>query len=159
MRVNIYTLKMDNNKLCYLAKEKGTLYKTEKERFTNPDSIYLLMQSVFDLNHLPEEHLYLLCFSTKGNLLGVFEVSHGCVDATFCNPREIMQRALLCNSSSIVLVHNHPSGNPEPSKNDISATKRIFQVGQLMGIPLNDHLIIGDSCYYSLAEKTDIFNN
>ena len=87
------------------------------------------------------------------------QISTGTVNVAPINNRRIVELAYRFNASNIILVHNHPSGNPEPSKNDISATKRIFQVGQLMGIPLNDHLIIGDSCYYSLAEKTDIFNN
>lgn len=156
MRVNVYNLKMNDDKLCYIVKEKGTLYGNGTQKLNTPESVSKMMTDIFDLSHQPEEHLYLLCMTNKSRLLGIFEVSHGASNMTVCNPKEIMQRALLCNAAIIILVHNHPSGEPEPSREDQIATRRIYEAAQLMGIPLADHLVIGENGYYSFAESTDI---
>lgn len=80
-------------------------------------------------------------------------VSKGNLNSSIVHPREIFKRAVLNNAASIICMHNHPSGDPTPSQNDIDITKRIDEAGELMGIPLLDHVIIGDGTYISLKEK------
>lgn len=84
---------------------------------------------------------------------GFFHISHGTVNMSVASPREIFLRSVLCNATGIVLIHNHPSGNPDPSQEDRVTTQRICQGGKLMGIPLIDHIIIGAGCYYSFREN------
>lgn len=99
------------------------------------------------------EEMKIICVDTKYQVLYEETLSVGTVNASLVNPREVYISALKHNASSILLLHNHPSGNPEPSPEDIAVTKRIKSVGELIGINLLDHIIIGDGCYCSLKEK------
>lgn len=100
-----------------------------------------------------EEYMYMLCFNNKMILTGVFEISHGNVNSSIVCPREVFQKALLANAVGIIMIHNHPSGDPTPSKEDIKVTKRLEDSGDILGVQLLDHLIIGRPSYYSLKEK------
>lgn len=91
--------------------------------------------------------------SLKNVIHGVFELSHGNVNSSIFGVREIFQKALLVNAVSIILLHNHPSGNPQPSIQDIESTKRAVEAGRIVGVEVLDHLIIGDTSYVSLKEK------
>lgn len=95
----------------------------------------------------------LLMLNTKARLIGETDISKGTVNASLVSPRELFIEALQKNAVSIILLHNHPSGDPTPSKEDILITKRIKEAGSLIGIELLDHIIIGNNCYISLAEK------
>lgn len=151
MRITKYNTILNSDKHCELIKEKSVNYQYNGN-FSNPQSIYNMLCDVFQHNRQTEEYLYLLCFNTKCRLLGVFEVSHGTVNASLCNTREIFQKALLCNASNIVLAHNHPSGNTTPSKEDIAVYRKIKEAANIMGIGYIDNLIVGDS-YYSFTEN------
>jgi len=97
---------------------------------------------------------YVLCLTTKMDLIGYHEVSRGSLDSTPMYPREIFKAAVLVNAASIILVHNHPSGDPSPSTNDCTLTVRVREAGQLMGIELLDHIIIGhEGRFVSLKEQ------
>ena len=106
-----------------------------------------------DLRHHQQEHMKLLMLNTKARLIGETDISKGTVNASLVSPRELFIEALQKNAVSIILLHNHPSGDPTPSKEDILITKRIKEAGSLIGIELLDHIIIGNNCYISLAEK------
>ena len=97
--------------------------------------------------------MWLLVFDAKNHLIGIFEISHGSYTQASLNPAQILQRALLCGAVRIVLVHNHPSGDPTPSADDRLITGRIAQAGALVGIDLLDHIIIGNHCYMSFREE------
>ena len=97
-----------------------------------------------------EEFFWMLCLDCKGNVIGAHEVSHGELSSSTVHPREIFKRALLNNASAIIVSHNHPSGDPEPSMADIALTSRIVECSKLIGIRLLDHIIIGDN-YYSFS--------
>ena len=86
-------------------------------------------------------------------LTSVFELSHGTVKMSVVSPREVFQKALLANAVAIVLLHNHPSGDPTPSKQDINVTKRLMEAGDIIGINVLDHLVIGRPGYFSLKEN------
>ena len=106
-----------------------------------------------DLRHNEQEESILVMMDGKNNFLGDFRLSTGTVNASLVSTREIFKTAVKQNAVYIMLIHNHPSGDPTPSKNDISVTKKIYEAGKLMDIELIDHVIIGDKRYISLKEK------
>lgn len=119
----------------------------------NPEKIVTALNAVEHMEYLTEEHMYMLAFNSQLDVSGFFHISHGTVNMSVASPREIFLRSALCNATGIVLVHNHPSGNPAPSQEDRLTTRRIRQAGKLMEIQLIDHIIIGSGCYYSFREN------
>ena len=105
-----------------------------------------------DLRHEDREELHLLMLDGRNHLISDQKISMGTVNMAPASPREIFLKALSSSAVSIILLHNHPSGDPAPSEDDIGITARVLHAGELIGIPLLDHIIIGDSCYVSLRE-------
>lgn len=105
------------------------------------------------LRHETKEKLLLSMFDAKSNLLGDEVVSVGTVNYSLVSPREIFIKALECHAVHIVLLHNHPSGDPTPSEADIMVTQRVMESGSILGIALADHIIIGDNRYISFREN------
>ena len=95
----------------------------------------------------------LLLLNSKSMLIGECDVSKGTVNASLITPRELFIEALQKNAVAIIIMHNHPSGDPTPSQEDLYTTSRIKEAGDLIGIKLLDHIIIGNNCYMSFAEK------
>ena len=124
-----------------------------EECFCAPLSIATLMKEVFRLHEMADEYVYMLAFNYKMTLLGVFEISHGTGNASLLDARGVFMRALYVGASQIVLIHNHPSGKVEASNQDLHISKRIKEVGELMGIALSDHIIVGSSGYLSFHES------
>lgn len=146
-----YDLKLDNEGKCYLA-EVGRVACGREFLFSAPNVIYQFMRDEVRMHEMAEEHVYMLALNTKCRALGLFEVSRGSVNWSIINPRECFIRALMVGASSIVLVHNHPSQDVSPSKDDIQVTHRMKETGMLIGIPLSDHVIVGNG-YYSFVES------
>lgn len=121
--------------------------------FNTPQGIVELCNRNFFLSCMAEEYVYLICADTKCHISGVFELSHGSADSSVLKPREVFIRALLAGAVNIILVHNHPSGDPTPSRDDFQITGRIRESGKMIGVELIDHIIIGDSEYYSFREN------
>ena len=119
--------------------------------FSSPDSIARYYME--DLRHKKREVMKLLLLNTRSRLISEMDVSTGTINSTLVSPRELFVEALQKNAVSIILLHNHPSGDPTPSKEDLLTTRRIREAGALIGIELLDHIIIGDNCYFSLREK------
>ena len=119
-------------------------------RFSNPGMIadYYMEQ----VRHLEEEQLFLVMTDSKNQWLKDMIISKGTVNMSVASPREIFLAAVKMRAVHIILVHNHPSGDPTPSKEDCALTKRIREAGQLLNIPLVDHIIIGDNKYSSFKE-------
>ena len=105
------------------------------------------------LRHQRKEQLILAMFDTKQHFLGDQVISIGTINASLVSPREIFQCALSHKAVHIILLHNHPSGDPTPSKEDIRVTKMIESGGNLLGIYLADHIVIGDKCFVSMREQ------
>lgn len=104
-----------------------------------------------------QEHLLVVCLNTKNQITSYATVSIGSLNQSIAHPRDILQRALLSNAARIVLIHNHPSGNPAPSINDDSFTMRIKEACTIIGIDLLDHIIVTDTDkYYSYKEETSV---
>ena len=120
------------------------------------DKVVKMMCDVFQIHLRAEEYVYLLSLDTKCKVLGIFEVGHGTVNACLLHTREIMIRNVLCGASAFIVAHNHPSGELSASSDDVSTTKKLYEAGELMGIHLLDHIIIGredeKEAYYSMAE-------
>ena len=106
-----------------------------------------------DMRHLENEEVVAAFFDTRGGLIASRTISMGTVNTSVITPREIFIEALRMRAVTTVILHNHPSGDPSPSTEDILLTKRIFESGQLLGIPLQDHIVIGDQCYVSFKES------
>lgn len=104
------------------------------------------------LRHNKTENVLMVCLDSKGEFIGEKELSAGSVNSAIISPREIFLEAMKKEAVNIILVHNHPSGDPSPSNADISLTEAVSQMGKMMEIPLLDHIIIGDNKYMSFKE-------
>jgi len=100
-----------------------------------------------------KEQFLILCLDTRNNLIKLNTISTGTLDANLVHPREVFKEAIQSLASSIILVHNHPSGNPEPSDADIDITRRILETGKIVGIDILDHIIVADNKSFSFKEK------
>ena len=148
-QINVFTVKY--------VKEKGARY-TANEAMSTPEKVFGAMQDLFNLSEAAEEYFYIVCLDTKNKISSVSEVSHGSLNSSSVSPREVFKRALVANAMSIILVHNHPSGDTRPSPEDETVTKKLKECGKLMGIPVVDHIIIANhiilgSYYYSFAQE------
>lgn len=128
---------------------KTTAFKGFK--LTSPSSVADYFME--DMRHEEREQLILLLMNGKNKLLHETILSRGTVNASLVSPREIFIEALRYQAVSVMLIHNHPSGDPTPSKEDILVTRRVKEAGNLIGISLIDHIIIGDNRYVSLKEQ------
>ncbi|ETK30113.1 DNA repair protein RadC [Paenibacillus larvae subsp. larvae DSM 25719] len=106
-----------------------------------------------DLRYLHKEHFVCLFLNTKNQVLAKETMSIGSLNASIVHPREVFRAAIKRSSASIICVHNHPSGNPTPSLDDIDITQRLIEAGAIIGIDVLDHIIIGDKAYVSLKEQ------
>lgn len=125
--------------------------KTEAPDFSTPQAIAGYVME--DLRFLPQEQFGAVYLSTKNQLIAYRALTVGTINASLAKAREVFRYALRYNAAAVVLVHNHPSGNPEPSHEDIVVTQRIADAGQVMEIPVLDHIIIGDGVFVSLCER------
>ncbi len=137
-----------------VIKEKDEKYNLE-QRVTRPEVAHDVAIKVLEIHERPEEIMALITLDTKNKITGVFVVSTGTINASLVHPREIFKRAMLQNAASIILMHNHPSGDPDPSVEDIEITRRLVEAGNIIGISILDHVIIGDEYnFYSMAENS-----
>ncbi len=137
-----------------VIKEKEEKYSLE-QRINKPEVAHDVAIKVLEMHERPEEIMALITLDTKNKITGVFVVSTGTINASLVHPREIFKRAMLQNAASIILMHNHPSGDPDPSVEDIEITRRLVEAGNIIGISILDHVIIGDEYnFYSMAENS-----
>jgi DNA repair protein RadC len=106
-----------------------------------------------DMLSLDREEFRILLLNAKHKVLGVHTVSIGSLTVSIVHPREVYKAAILANAAAIIGIHNHPSGNPDPSLEDHALTKRLSEAGTLLGITLLDHVIIGEHTHYSFADQ------
>ena len=131
----------------------GGIGKTPRQRPLYSSASSVANAYMERLRHVQTERAYLLCLDNKLSLLAEILLSIGTVNRTMLDPREVYLQALHKNAVHILLLHNHPSGDPTPSREDIACTRRIAQAGELLGIPLLDHLVIGDGAFVSMKER------
>ena len=126
-------------------------------RFNSPDDVIeYCHKKPLEMCTLAQEVLYCFCINTKNQINSVELISKGSLTGSIVHPREVLKAAILTNSASIILAHNHPSGNPEPSEDDIEITKRIARACEIMGISFLDHVIISENSDYSM-KRNDMF--
>lgn len=153
VRMVKYKTKLTNDKRITLEKEVSVNRPDIASVIRSPEDARQVATDFIRLHEESEEYLYMVCMNTKNKIIGIFEVSHGNVNSSIVGVREVFQKALLANAVSIIVMHNHPSGDCTPSRQDIEITKRIAEAGKIIGVELLDHIIIGDKCYTSLKEK------
>lgn len=115
----------------------------------------LLME---EMRHLEQEHFKVIHLGVKNQVLGVDLVSVGTVGSSLVHPREVFKNSIRRNATGVILVHNHPSGDPTPSKEDLFVTKRVAEAGRILGIEVVDHIVIGDRRIVSLRETGEDWN-
>lgn len=128
---------------------RSTMNETVTVR-TPEDAAKYMME---DLRYLQKEHFVCLFLNTKNHIIGQETLSMGSLNASIVHPREVFRAAIKRSSASIICLHNHPSGDPTPSPEDIQLTKRLIDAGELIGIEVLDHIVIGDQKFVSLKEQ------
>ncbi len=123
----------------------------DKIRVNSP--IVLVNILMDEMRFLTKEYFKIAILDTKNQVIAVENISIGTLNASIVHPRDVFRAAIKKNANSIILVHNHPSGDPHPSNEDINITRRLVDVGELVGIKVLDHIIIGDNRYISFKER------
>lgn len=136
--------------ICELSKRIAKQRAAERLNFSSAATIADYYME--DLRHLAREHLMLIMLDNKCNLIKDSVITIGTINASLISTREVFLEAFRNNAYYIVLIHNHPSGNPNPSNSDLEVTRDIKNAGDLLGISLVDHIIIGDNSYVSFKE-------
>ena len=135
-----------------LVKEKVEKYELPRA-IMNPEDAYKAITEITSVEEEAQEVFGILILNTKNKIVAVHEVSRGTLNSSLVCPREVFKPAVLHNAAAIICFHNHPSGDPEPSKEDIRTTKRLIEAGEIMGIEVFDHIIVSDDGYVSLKER------
>jgi DNA repair protein RadC len=130
-----------------LIYEYGT---KDRPRVTGADNIY---QEMTDIKDQKKEFCVLFLLDTRHKVVMREIVFIGTLDTSVIHPREILKSAIINSAQSFIISHNHPSGDPEPSREDITFTERLAKAGDIIGIPLLDHVIVGKSGYVSLRDR------
>ena len=134
--------------------ELGKRYNQEKnavKKITCAEDVFKLFHT--RLRDKKQEHFYVLMINSQNNIIAEQEVSKGILDASIIHPREVFKPAIKNSASKIILVHNHPSGDPNPSKEDLEITKELQDAGKMLDIKVIDHVIIGNGNFESLIKK------
>ena len=120
---------------------------------STPEDVAELMEQVFDVAHADREVFAAFGLNTKNKVIGAWVVSVGSLNASIVHPRELFKPAVMLSAASIVVAHNHPSGDPEPSGADIQLTRRLVKAGDVLGIEVLDHVVVGDEGHVSLRDR------
>ena len=136
-----------------LVCEKSATYHISS-RVSSADNIAELLQNTIKAGRLLTEHFFVFVLDTKLELVGYHDISAGTLNSTQVHPREVFQAAIATpKCAAVVVAHNHPSGDPTPSREDIETTRRLLQAGEILGIPVMDHVVIGDGSYTSIRSN------
>lgn len=134
-----------------LSRRFSKYQKDSNVKINTPKDIFNLM--VDEMRFLKKEHVKSILLDSKNQVIKIIDVSVGTLNSSIVHPREVFCEAIKCCCASFVLIHNHPSGDPNPSGEDIAITKRLNEAGKIIGIDLLDHIIFGNDNYISLKEK------
>lgn len=125
--------------------------KQKTKRVLSAEDVYKLVKS--KLKNYTKEHFFVLSFDTRSKLLGIDEISVGTLNANLVHPRETFEAAIHRHSAQVIIVHNHPSGDPDPSEDDLTITKRLIESGKILDIEVLDHLIVTQNGFLSFKER------
>lgn len=127
------------------------IFRPERPLIHTPaDAAHLLMD---EMRYLDREHFRTISLNTKNRVLAIDNVAVGSLNSSFVHPREVFKGPVRRSAAAVILVHNHPSGDPSPSLEDIQVTRRLVEAGKILGIEVLDHLILGDGSFVSMKEK------
>lgn len=129
-------------------------YNMEKIQVSSPEVLVNLLME--EMRYLKKEYFKIAILNTKNNIISIETISVGNLNSSIVHPREVFNLAIRKSASSIILIHNHPSGDPNPSPEDINITNRLIEAGNIVGITVLDHIIIGDNRYVSFKERSII---
>ena len=135
-----------------LVKERVGSYELPRE-IRCPEEAYNAIRVTTNVQAEAQEVFGILILNTKNKIVAVHEISRGSLNSSIAHPREVFKPAVLHNAAAIICFHNHPSGDPEPSREDIEITERLKNAGEILGIPVYDHIIVGDDRCVSLKER------
>ncbi|MBI5681558.1 MAG: DNA repair protein RadC [Deltaproteobacteria bacterium] len=139
-------------KACFeLGKRKDSEHELKDFNIKDPQSVVKAIQS--SIKDKAKEHFKLILLNTRNKIIGISTISIGSLSASIVHPREVFKDAIMHSANAVVLVHNHPSGDTEPSEDDLKITKRLAEAGKILGIEVLDHIIIGKDNYFSFKEK------
>lgn len=139
----------------YAVKESSHRYDVDKT-IHGPEDAAQVARTVLKMDQEAQEVFAVLLLDIKNHVIGVSEITRGTLDASLVHPREVFKTAILCNARSIICLHNHPSGCTTPSGADHAVTKRLVNSGDILDIPVLDHIIIADNDYLSFKEQNEI---
>lgn len=122
-------------------------YKSKE--LTDPEKVYRLIKS--KLKDYYKEHFYIIALNSRNH--SIAEISIGSLNASIVHPREVFAEVIKNKAASVIFVHNHPSGDPEPSEDDLTITKRLAEAGKILGIEVVDHIIVGKNGFFSFKKK------
>ena len=131
--------------------EAETTKETERALLRTGQDVFDAMRS--RTHGRRTEHFFIMALDSRSRLIGIKEISNGSLNSTVVHPREVFTEAIALHPAAVIFVHNHPSGDPEPSDDDIALTKRLVNAGQVMGIPVHDHVIVTDKAFASLRAR------
>jgi len=152
MKIRQYELRLDSQGKPVL-RENNNNYKVDgRKSYTSPDALDEFFGDVIGICDCADEHVFVACMDVKNHIVGCFEASHGSATASMFPIREILQKSLMLGAVSIAISHNHPSGDPTPSKEDILSTNRLKDACAVIGIAFLDHVVVGRYGYYSFVE-------
>lgn len=134
-----------------LVREKVGRYELPR-KIGSPEEAYNAIKTITNVQEEAQEVFGILILNTKNKIVAVHEISRGALDASIVHPREVFKPAVLHNAAAIICFHNHPSGDTEPSREDIEITKQLVEAGKILGIEVFDHIVVGDDRYVSLKE-------
>lgn len=154
MKLKEYRLVLDKESRLPVMEEVAQY--GDKVKLGTYDSVAELLIGTLHLGDRAEEYVYCIPVNTKNETISVFELSHGSTNLSIAGIPEIFRRVLLSGASRFILAHNHPSGDPQPSKEDIALTTKIRKACATMSMSLLDHLVIGGTEYYSMHEHGNL---
>ncbi|MEM5861295.1 MAG: DNA repair protein RadC [Candidatus Aenigmatarchaeota archaeon] len=133
---------------CFELAKRALSYVEEKPLIESPEDVYKILGP--EMQGLKQEVVKVVLLDSRNRLIKVETVSVGSLNENLVHPRDVFRKAIENNAASIILVHNHPSGDAEPSEDDLKVTKMILKSGDLLGIEVKDHIVVGDCSYFSL---------
>ena len=137
-----------------LGKRIASTSKEVRPQIKCPQDVANLLME--EMRFLDREHFKVISLGTKNRVEAVDDISVGSLNASLVHPREVFKNAVKRNAAGVILIHNHPSGDPTPSREDLQITKRLVEAGEIMGISVYDHLIFGERNFISLKEQGKI---
>ena len=134
-----------------LGRRIAASLKPANNVFTSPQDVAAFLKE--EMRYYKKEYFKIILLNTKNQVISVDDISVGSLNSSIVHPREIFNPSVKKSAATLILVHNHPSGDPSPSREDLEVTKRLVEGGKILGIKILDHIVIGENSYFSFKEK------